>query len=106
MNFSEDISKLVGRGDEKQLEIAFLEMLASDVAVDLNVLGVFMEDIVMSNVDSTMIITIKRSSNRLWSIHVSQEPSKPDKFTSGVDKSTILSLGTITGNHVLLIATP
>ena len=41
------------------MEIAFLEALASDVAVDLNVLGVFMEDIVMSNVDSTMIITIK-----------------------------------------------
>ena len=65
MSFSEDISRLVSRGDEEQLEIAFLEMLASDVAVDLNVLGMFMEDIVMSNVDSTTIITIKRSSNRL-----------------------------------------
>ena len=40
-------------------------MLASDVGVDLNVLGVFMEDIVMSNVESTTIITIKRSGNGL-----------------------------------------
>ena len=30
------------------------------MAVDLNELGVFMEDIVMSNVDSTTIITIKK----------------------------------------------
>ena len=61
VSFGEDISRLVNRRDGEQLEIAFIEMLASDVAVDLNVLGVFMEDIVMSNVDSTTIITIKRS---------------------------------------------
>ena len=53
------------RGNGEQLEIAFLEMLASDVGVDLNVLGVFMEDIVMSNVDSTTIIIVKRSDGRL-----------------------------------------
>ena len=60
MSFGEDINRLVGKGDGEQLEIAFLKMLASDVAVDLNVLGAFMEDIVMSNVDSTTIITIER----------------------------------------------
>ena len=46
-------------------------MLASDVVVDLNVLGEFMEDIIMSNVNSTTIITIKRSGSELWSIYVS-----------------------------------
>ena len=46
-------------------------MLANNVAVDLNVLVAFMEDIVMSNVDSITIITIKRSGSGLWSIHVS-----------------------------------
>ena len=65
VSFGEDISRLVNRRDGEQLEIAFIEMLASDVAVDLNVLGVFMEDIVMSNVDSTTIITIKRSGGGL-----------------------------------------
>ena len=67
VTLSEDISRLVNRGDGEQLEIAFLEMLASDAAVDLNVLGVFMEDIIMSNVDSTTIVTIKRSGRWLWS---------------------------------------
>ena len=46
-------------------------MLASDVAVDLNVLVAFIEDIIMSNVDSTTIVTIKKSGSGLWSIHVS-----------------------------------
>ena len=58
------------RGNGEQLEIAFLEMLASDVGIDLNVLGVFMEDIVTSNVDSIAVITIKRSDSGLWSIHI------------------------------------
>ena len=41
VSLGEDINRLVSRRDGEQLEIAFLEMLASDVAVDLNVLGVF-----------------------------------------------------------------
>ena len=79
-------------------------MLVSDVVVNLNVLGAFMEDIIMSNVDSTMIVTIKRSGIGLWSIHVSQEPVKPDKLSSGVGNGTILSLSTGTRNNILLLA--
>ena len=59
VSLGKDISRLVGRGNGEQLEISFLEMLASDVAVDLNMLGAFVEDIIMSNVDSTTIVTIK-----------------------------------------------
>ena len=81
-------------------------MLASDMAVDLNVLGAFMEDIIMSNVDSTTIVTIKRSGNGLWSIHVNQEPAKIDRLIGGDDKGTIFSLSTGTGNHILLLAMP
>ena len=83
VSFGEDINRLVGKGDGEQLEIAFLEMLASDVTVDFNVLSAFMEDIVMSNIDST---------------------SKPNKHASGVSKGMILSLGTRIGNHILLLA--
>ena len=55
MSLSEDINRLVSRGDGEQLEISFLEMLASDVAVDLNMLCAFVEDIIVSNVDSTIL---------------------------------------------------
>ena len=105
VSLGEDISRLVSKGDGEQAKIPFLEMLASDVAVNLNVLDAFMEDIIMSNVDSTTIVTIKRSGSGLWSIHVSQEPAKLDKLTSGVGKGTILSLSTGTGNHILLLTT-
>ena len=101
MTLGEDISRLINRGDREQLE-----MLASDVAVNLNVLGAFMEDIIMSNVDSTIIVTTKRSGSGLWSIHVIQEPAEPDKLACGVGKGTILSLSIGTGSYILLLATP
>ena len=106
MTLGEDINRLVSKEDGKQLKIAFLEMLASDAAIDLNVLGAFIEDIIMSNVDSTTIFTIKRSGRGLWSIHVSQEPAKPDKLVGGVSKVMILSLNTGMGNNILLLAMP
>ena len=65
VSLGEDINRLVSRGDGEQLETSFLKMLVSDVAVDLNVLGAFMEDIIMSNVDSTTIVTMKRSGSGL-----------------------------------------
>ena len=69
MSLGKDISRLVSRGDGERLKISFLEMLASDVAVNLNMLSAFVEDIIMRNVDSTTIVTIKRSGSGLWSIH-------------------------------------
>ena len=106
MSLGEDIGRPVSRGDGEQLKIAFLEMLVSDVAIDLNVLGAFMEDIIMSNIDSTTIVTIKKSGSGLWSICVSQELAKPDKLAGGVGKGTIISPSTGTRNHILLLATP
>ena len=64
-SLGEDISKLVSKEEGEQLEIAFLKMMASDVAVDLNMLCAFMENIVMSNADSTTIVTIKWNDSRL-----------------------------------------
>ena len=64
-SLGEDISKLVSKEDGEQLEIVFLKMIASDVAIDLNMLCAFMENIVMSNANSTTIVTIKWNDSRL-----------------------------------------
>ena len=106
MRLGKNISRLVSRGDGEQLEISFLKMLANDVAVDLNMLGTFVEDIIMSDADSTTIVTIKRRGSGLRSIHVSQERAKPNKLASGVGKGTIFCLSIGTGNHILLLAAP
>ena len=74
VSLDEGISRLVNGEDGLQLEVAFLEIMTSDAAVNFNMLDAFMEDVVISNVNSTAIIIIKRSSSRLWSIQVNQEP--------------------------------
>ena len=56
---------MVDRGDRVQLEIVFLKMMKSDVAIKLNVFDAFMEDIIMSNVGRTEIITIEGSVSGL-----------------------------------------
>ena len=92
--------------EEIQPKISFHEILMSHMVVNFNVLGAFMEDIIMSNINNTAIITIKKSFSGLWSIQVSQEPSKPEKITSDANKGTILSYNAGMKNNILLLATP
>ena len=105
VSLGEDISRMVSRGDGVQPKIAFHEILMSDMAVNFNVLGAFMEDIIMNNINSTAIIIIKRSFNELWSIQVSQEPSKAEKLISDVNKGTMRNSARMR-NNILLFATP
>ena len=62
--FGEDISKLVLRGNRLKCDCTLKHMLADEVTIDLNMLSTFMEDIIMSNFNSTLIITMKLSCSR------------------------------------------
>jgi hypothetical protein len=52
-------------------------MMTNEVTVDLNVLDAFMKNIIMSDVNSTTIVAVDRSTGDLGSTHVNQEPTKP-----------------------------
>ena len=54
--------------------------MTNEVTIDLNVLGVLMKNIIMGNVNSTMIVTVNKSTGGLGSTHISQEPTKPEEF--------------------------
>jgi hypothetical protein len=57
-----------------------LKMMTNEVTIDLNVLNALMKNIIMSNVNSTMIVVVNRSTGGLGSTHVSQEPTKLEEF--------------------------
>jgi hypothetical protein len=57
-----------------------LKMMTNEVTIDLNVLNVLMKNIIMSNVNSTTIVVVNRSTGGLGSTHVSQEPTKLEEF--------------------------
>jgi hypothetical protein len=55
-------------------------MMTNEVAIELNVLGALMKNIIMGNVNSTTIVTVNRSTGGLRSTHVNQETTKPEEF--------------------------
>jgi hypothetical protein len=57
-----------------------LKMMTNEVTIDLNVLNALMKNIIMSNVNSTTIVVVNRSTGGLGSTHVSQEPTKLEEF--------------------------
>jgi hypothetical protein len=80
--------------------------MTNEVTIDLNVLGTLMKDIIMSNVNSTTVVTVNRSTGVLRSTYVNQEPTKLEEFRGGIGKSTVLSFSTRTSNNKLFLATP
>ena len=52
------------RGNRDQLEGTLEEVIPDKVTIDLDVFGPLMEDIIVSNLNSTPILTIDRSSRR------------------------------------------
>ena len=62
MWLGEDIHKLIFRGDQEQLESTMDKMITDKITIDLDVFSPFMEDIIVSNMNDTLVVTIKRSS--------------------------------------------
>ena len=62
MWFEEDICKLIFRGDWDQLKSIMDKMITDKMTTNLNVFNPFMEDIIVTNMNGTLIVTIKRSN--------------------------------------------
>ncbi len=62
------------------MKSTLLKMMTNEVTIDLNVLNALMKNIIMSNVNSTTIVVVNRSTSGLGSTHVSQEPTKLEEF--------------------------
>ena len=88
------------------MKSTLLKMMTNEVTIDFNVLGALMKNIIMGNVNNTMIITVNRSTGGLGSTHVSQKPAKLEEFRGGIGESTVLSFNTGTSNNRLFLVTP
>jgi hypothetical protein len=52
------------KGNREQLEGTLEKVMPDKMTIDLDVFGPFVEDIIASNLNSTPIVTIDRSSKR------------------------------------------
>ena len=58
MWLGEDIYKLIFRGDWDQLGSTMDKMIRDKMTIDLDVFSSFMEDIIVSNMNGTLVVTI------------------------------------------------
>ena len=76
-----------------------------EVTVNLNVLDALTKNIIMSNMNNTMIITVNKNANGLGA-PVGQKPTKLEKLKGSINNNTIFYLGIGIGNDWLLLAMP
>ena len=58
----EDIRKLIFGGDGEKLESTMDKMISDKITINLDVFSPFMEDIIVSNMNGILVVTIKESS--------------------------------------------
>ena len=68
-----------------------------EATVNLNVLNAFMKNIIMSNMNNTVIITMNKNANGLGA-PVGQKSTKLEKLKDSINNSTIFFLGIGMGN--------
>ena len=64
MWLGKDVYKLIVRGNRNQLEGTLEKVMPDKMIIYLDVFGPLVEDIIASNLNSTPIVTIDRSSRR------------------------------------------
>ena len=106
MCFGEDIGNLISRRNRVKMHNAIANMLTDEMAIDLNVFGTIMEDIIVSNLHGTAIVTMEGSSTRMRNTHVRKQLSKPNELLRSISESTVLSLSAGASNNRLFLALP
>ena len=61
MGFSEDVGNLISRGNKDETNVTLSEMMSHKVTIELNMFCAFVEDIITSNLNSTLIVTVNSS---------------------------------------------
>ena len=54
--------KLIFGGDREELESTMDKMITDKMTINLDVFSLFMEDIIVSNMNGTLVVTIKGNS--------------------------------------------
>ena len=75
MWLGEDICKLIFKEDREQLESTMDKMITDKMTIDLDVFSPFIEDIIVGNMNGTLVVTIKRSSKGYGHIEILRKPS-------------------------------
>ena len=82
------------------------KMITDKMTINLDVFSPFMEDIIVSNMNSTLVVIIKGSSRGCGHNQILKKPSQPKELRYGISKSTIFCFNTGTGHKSLFLTSP
>ncbi|GMP53515.1 hypothetical protein CsSME_00018960 [Camellia sinensis var. sinensis] len=66
-------------------------MLTDKVTINLNVLHPLMEDSVVGNLNSTVVVIVKKGRRRLRDTQIKQETTKPNNLSSSMSHARYLT---------------
>lgn len=101
----EDIRSMILKEDCTQLGVAMNDMMTNKTTINLNMFSTLMEDIIMKDLNSISIVTIKNSRRGLSYIRTNQQPTKPKEFRCSIRKVSMLWLNAKTRYNSVLLAT-
>lgn len=81
-------------------------MLTNNIAIDFDVFGAFMKNIIMSYLNDTLIVTIENNGNFLTNTHFLKKLSKPGELLSSICKSAIFYFNIGFGDKRLFFIMP
>ena len=80
MRFGEDICSLIPKENMLKMNHTTNNFTMNKVTVGLNMFGALMVDIIVGNLNSTTIITMKNSGTIMNHTHISEKPPKPNQL--------------------------
>jgi len=64
MSLGENISRLISRRNRKKMNNAVCNMLSNEMTINLNMFDAIMKDIIVNNLNGTLIVTMERGGTR------------------------------------------
>ena len=106
MSLVEEVSSLISRTDGVESNSSMNNILTEGMTINLNVFGAIMENIIVSNLNNTLMVTMNRSRTKERDTHISKKPAESKKFLSSIGQCTIFSFGTRASSNRLFLAAP
>ena len=82
------------------------KMIADKMTINLDMFSLFIEDIIVRNLNDILVIIIKRSSIGCRHTEIFKKPLKPEEFECGIDKGTIFRFSARAGHNGLFLTFP
>ena len=82
------------------------KMIPDKMTINLNVFSPFMKDIIVSNMNGTLVIIIKGNDKGCGHTQIRKKPSQSKELRCGINKGMIFCFSTGAGHKGLFLTSP